>query len=149
MYFALGHRLGRKFEEDFTEKAKARGLSDEETKSAFNRNMLDSGVLTDGPAQFGRTYNHRWLVTGYEAGDVVLHNTYMVGLRFVWSPSLLPCADRPVRCLCRSTPLRSTTILTTSSAWQPISDLSTHLGPGMRYDVPSSYLRPHLLMFAH
>lgn len=55
-------------------------MSDEEAKSAFNSNMLDSGVLTEGPAGFGRTHSRRWLVTDYEAGDVVLHNTYMVGL---------------------------------------------------------------------
>lgn len=42
--------------------------------------MLESGVLTDGPAQFGRTHNRRWLVTGYEAGDVVLHTPYMVSI---------------------------------------------------------------------
>lgn len=59
--------------------AREKGLTDEETKSAFNKNMLDSGVLTDGPAGFGRLHNRRWLVTDYEAGDVVLHSTYMVG----------------------------------------------------------------------
>ena len=40
--------------------------------------MLESGVLTDGPAEFARTYKRRWLVTDYEAGDVVLHSSYMI-----------------------------------------------------------------------
>lgn len=72
--------MGKEFEDEFTAKAMASGLTAEETKSAFNRNMLDSGVLTEGPAGFGRTHNRRWLVTGYEAGDVVLHTAYMVSL---------------------------------------------------------------------
>jgi len=40
--------------------------------------MTASGVLTDGAAEFGRIHNRRWLVSDYEAGDVVLHNPYMV-----------------------------------------------------------------------
>ena len=40
--------------------------------------MLDSGVLTEGPASFGRSHGRRWLVTDYEAGDVVLHSTFMI-----------------------------------------------------------------------
>ena len=74
----LGHALGKEFEDDFTAKAKASGLSDEEAKSAFNKNMLESGVLTDGPAAFARTHKRRWLVSNYEAGDVVLHSSYMI-----------------------------------------------------------------------
>lgn len=75
-----GHTLGKQFEDDFTAKAVASGLSDEQAKSAFNANMLESGVLTEGPAQFCREHNRRWLVSDFEAGDVVLHNTYMVRL---------------------------------------------------------------------
>lgn len=78
IYLEGGHVLGRHFEDEFTEKAKATGLSDGEAKSAFNRNMLSSGVLTDGPAAFGREHGRRWLVTNYEAGDVVLHTPYMI-----------------------------------------------------------------------
>ncbi len=70
--YITGHILGKEYEDSFTSKAKAHGLSDEEAKSAFNRNMLESGVLTDGPAEFGRTHKRRWLVSDYEAGDVVL-----------------------------------------------------------------------------
>lgn len=35
-----GHKLGAEIEEEFTEKAKAAGLSEEEAKFAFNRNMM-------------------------------------------------------------------------------------------------------------
>ncbi|KAL1895259.1 hypothetical protein Sste5346_005406 [Sporothrix stenoceras] len=78
IYLEGGHVLGRQFEDEFTEKAKVTGLSMDEAKSAFNRNMLSSGVLTEGPAAFGREYGRRWLVTNYEAGDVVLHTPYMI-----------------------------------------------------------------------
>lgn len=78
IYLEGGHLLGKQFEDDFTTKAKASGLNDEEAKSAFNRNMLSSGALTDGPAAFGREHRRRWMVSGYEAGDVVLHTTYMI-----------------------------------------------------------------------
>lgn len=74
-----GHTLGKELEDKFTSKAKASGLSDEEAKSAFNQNMLSTGLLADGPAEFGRTHNRRWLVSAYEAGDVVLHSPYTVG----------------------------------------------------------------------
>jgi phytanoyl-CoA hydroxylase len=40
--------------------------------------MLESGVLTEGPAVFGRTHKQRWMVSDYEAGDVTLHTPYMV-----------------------------------------------------------------------
>lgn len=74
----LGQSLGKKFEDEFTAKAKVSGLSDEDAKSAFNKNMLESGVLTEGPAEFCRIHKSRWLVSGFEAGDVVLHSPYMV-----------------------------------------------------------------------
>jgi phytanoyl-CoA hydroxylase len=54
------------------------GFTDEEAKSAFNKNMMSTGLLSESPAEFGRSYNRRWLVTDYNAGDVVLHNPYAV-----------------------------------------------------------------------
>ncbi|OAA57595.1 Phytanoyl-CoA dioxygenase [Niveomyces insectorum RCEF 264] len=78
VYLEKGHELGKQVEEEFTIKAKASGLTDAEAKSAFNQNMLSSGVLTDNTGEFGRKHNRRWLVTGYEAGDVVLHTTYAI-----------------------------------------------------------------------
>lgn len=74
----LGHRLGKTIEEQFTEKAKAAGLSEEEAKFAFNQNMMSGGVLSQDPKHFSKEYGHRWLVSAYEAGDVVLHSSYAV-----------------------------------------------------------------------
>ncbi|EXJ80609.1 phytanoyl-CoA hydroxylase [Capronia epimyces CBS 606.96] len=78
IYLEKGHTLGAEIEQEFTEKAKASGLTDEEAKNGFNRNMMGGGLLADGPAEFGRRYNRRWLLTEYEAGDVVLHNPYSI-----------------------------------------------------------------------
>jgi phytanoyl-CoA hydroxylase len=74
----VGQQLGKDFETDFTANAKAAGLTDEQAKSAFNQNMMSTGLLAEGPAEFGRTHKRRWLVTDYEAGDVVLHSPYTV-----------------------------------------------------------------------
>lgn len=73
-----GNSLGQQIEDEFTEKAKASGLSEEEAKYAFNQNMMSTGFLAEGPAGFGREYKRRWLVTGYEAGDLVLHKPHMI-----------------------------------------------------------------------
>lgn len=73
-----GHTLGREVEADFTAKAKASGMTEEEARYAFNRNMLSTGLLADGAREYSETFNRRWLVTSYEAGDVVLHNPFAV-----------------------------------------------------------------------
>ena len=78
MLNVTGHLLGREIEADFTRKAQECGLSDEEAKNAFNQNMLSTGLLADGPREYSETFNRRWLVTTYEAGDVVLHNPFAV-----------------------------------------------------------------------
>jgi len=74
-----GYSLGRKIEAEFAQKAKDSGLNEEETKNAFNQNMLSTGLLADGPREYSETFSRRWLVTAYEAGDVVLHTPYSVG----------------------------------------------------------------------
>ena len=73
-----GHTLGREVESDFTKKAKESGLNEEDARSAFNQNMLSTGLLADGPREYSETFGRRWLVTSYEAGDVVLHNPFAV-----------------------------------------------------------------------
>ena len=73
-----GHTLGREVEADFTKKAKESGLNEEDARSAFNQNMLSTGLLADGPREYSETFGRRWLVTSYEAGDVVLHNPFAV-----------------------------------------------------------------------
>ena len=42
--YTRGHTLGREVEADFTRKAKESGLNEEETKNAFNQNMLSTGL---------------------------------------------------------------------------------------------------------
>lgn len=78
IYLEDGEKLGAEIEEEFTRKAKAAGMTDEETRYAFNANMLETGFLCDGPREFGRKYGKRWLVSAYEAGDVVLHRAHAV-----------------------------------------------------------------------
>ena len=78
IYLEDGDKLGQEIEEDFAQKAKAAGMSDEEMKDAYNANMMSTGFLCDGPAEFCRKYGKKWLVSAYEAGDVVLHTPHMV-----------------------------------------------------------------------
>lgn len=40
--------------------------------------MLSTGLLADGAREYSETFDRRWLVTSYEAGDVVLHNPFAV-----------------------------------------------------------------------
>ncbi|PHH73164.1 hypothetical protein CDD83_4799 [Cordyceps sp. RAO-2017] len=78
IYLEGGDALGEKFEADFTAKALAAGMSDDEMRNAFNDHMLSTGFLCDGPAAFARQHGKRWLVAAYEAGDVVLHRPHMI-----------------------------------------------------------------------
>lgn len=78
IYLEGGNELGQQIEGEFEEKAKSAGMSEEEMKYAFNKNMMGTGFLCDGPADFGGKYGRRWLVTAYEAGDVVLHKPHAV-----------------------------------------------------------------------
>lgn len=39
---------------------------------------MSNGLLADGPKEYAETFGKRWLVTDYEAGDVVLHTPYTV-----------------------------------------------------------------------
>ncbi|KAM0326536.1 hypothetical protein ACHAQA_006405 [Verticillium albo-atrum] len=78
IYLEGGDQLGQEIEEDFAQRARAAGMDDEEMRSAYNANMMDSGFLCDGPRDFGRRYGKRWLVSEYEAGDVVLHTPHMI-----------------------------------------------------------------------
>ncbi|OCL12191.1 hypothetical protein AOQ84DRAFT_386297 [Glonium stellatum] len=78
MYLEKGHTLGQEVEAEFTANAIASGLTEEEAKNAFNKNMMSTGLLAEGPAEFGKFHNRRWLVSEYEAGDVVLHNPFAI-----------------------------------------------------------------------
>lgn len=82
IYLEDGEALGAEIEADFSVKAKEAGMTEEETRNAFNANMLETGFLCDGPGEFGRKYGKRWLVSAYEAGDVVLHRAHAVSIFF-------------------------------------------------------------------
>lgn len=41
--------------------------------------MAAGGVLTQDPKTYSDSCQRKWLVSNYEAGDVVFHNSYMVG----------------------------------------------------------------------
>lgn len=53
-------------------------MTDEEARSAFNSNMMATGLLSESPIEFARQHGRRWLVSAYEAGDVVLHKPHMI-----------------------------------------------------------------------
>jgi hypothetical protein len=65
-------------EDEFTAKALRAGLTEEEAKSAFNANMMSTGLLSEFPAGFAKEHGRRWLVSAFEAGDVVLHKPHVV-----------------------------------------------------------------------
>jgi phytanoyl-CoA hydroxylase len=54
-------------------------MSEEEAQNAYNKNMIAAGGLSPNPIEFATQHNRRWLVSDFEAGDVVLHNPFTVG----------------------------------------------------------------------
>lgn len=78
IYLEEGWKIGQEMEEQFSRKAKETGMSDKETKNAFNANIMSTGFLSASPKEFARSHGKKWLVTSYEAGDVVLHQAYTV-----------------------------------------------------------------------
>jgi phytanoyl-CoA hydroxylase len=78
IYLEKGHDIGEQTEKDFIARSAAAGMTEEQTKSAYNANMMSGGLLDEGPARYAKSHNRRWLLTAYEAGDVVFHNPYAV-----------------------------------------------------------------------
>lgn len=92
MYLEGSNELGEGIEEEFGRKAGEGGLSVEERRDAFNKDMNKDGFLSHDAADFARQYpkpngdgrveekgkGRRWLVGDYEAGDVVFHTPFMV-----------------------------------------------------------------------
>lgn len=92
IYLDGSQYIGRKYEEDFS--LLNESLSDTEKISAVNKNMNAGGWLDRNSSKFGKYWGRDWLVVGcfinvilgvadsmqgaYEAGDVVLHNPFMV-----------------------------------------------------------------------
>ena len=72
--------LGRYVEEEFNKGAKY--FTQEQRISAFNVNMLDGGMISSSPQEFQAAHSafgiHKWLVTNYEAGDVVFHDPFSI-----------------------------------------------------------------------
>ncbi|KAL5363942.1 hypothetical protein BJX96DRAFT_178526 [Aspergillus floccosus] len=79
-YLANSVPLGEAIEQDFT--ARAVHMTPEDRTSAFNANMMAGGMLSQSPQDFASVHSqygtHTWLVTDYEAGDVVFHNPYSI-----------------------------------------------------------------------
>ncbi|KAF9887606.1 hypothetical protein FE257_009819 [Aspergillus nanangensis] len=79
-YLANSVPLGEAIEQDFTNRAAV--MTPEDRISAFNVNMMAGGMLSPSPQDFASAHSefgtHKWLVTDYEAGDVVFHNPYSV-----------------------------------------------------------------------
>lgn len=80
----IGDALGIELEQNFYKTAKEAGLSDEEAKNAFNSNMMATGLLSEFPAGFAKENSRKWLMSAFEAGDVVLHKPHMVSPKCHW-----------------------------------------------------------------
>jgi phytanoyl-CoA hydroxylase len=81
IYLSNSASLGREIEDDFTRRAQS--MTREERISAFNVNMHKFGQLCGNAAEFHEKHQmpdgqRLWLATGYEAGDVVFHDPYMI-----------------------------------------------------------------------
>ncbi len=75
----LGAAIGRELEADFHRRALEAGLTEEEAEGAYNKNMAKIG-WTPKPADIAAKYDRKWLVSDFEAGDVVLHDPFTVSL---------------------------------------------------------------------
>jgi ectoine hydroxylase-related dioxygenase (phytanoyl-CoA dioxygenase family) len=76
VYLEGSHAIGKRMEAEFREKSD--GLTAEEQISAYNRNMSEGGWVSKDLPEMAERFDTRWLVAGYEAGDVVLHSPYMI-----------------------------------------------------------------------
>ncbi|KAG9230749.1 phytanoyl-CoA hydroxylase [Amylocarpus encephaloides] len=74
----VGHTLGSEIERRFAHQARSTGMTEKEMENAFNQNMMAGGMLSQNPIEFGEQYERKWLVTAYEAGDVVFHDSYAI-----------------------------------------------------------------------
>lgn len=79
-YLANSVPLGEAIEKDFTERAAH--MTPDQRISAYNANMMGGGLLSPSPQDFASVHSkfgtHTWLVTDYEAGDVVFHHPYSI-----------------------------------------------------------------------
>lgn len=91
MYLEDSKSLGEELEREFTNKARQGGLTDGETRSAFNQNvsvaclklevlkpqMIPTGMVTEDLAQFTkeRGEGRKWLIGDFQAGDAIFHHS--------------------------------------------------------------------------
>jgi phytanoyl-CoA hydroxylase len=76
LYLENSVPLGQQFEREFD--VAAAKLTEEEKISAFNKNMMDTGYLEKDSGKFSKLWDRRWLAADYEAGDVVIHDPFMI-----------------------------------------------------------------------
>ncbi|KAM5341537.1 hypothetical protein ACJ41O_014568 [Fusarium nematophilum] len=81
IYLEGSDPLGQRLKDDFDRQATEKGMSEEERNDAFNANMMTTGWLGYGPIKFSKDNGGgKWLLTPYEAGDVVFHKPHMVSI---------------------------------------------------------------------
>ncbi|KAJ3534077.1 hypothetical protein NM208_g7697 [Fusarium decemcellulare] len=79
IYLEGSDPLGQAIEDDFNRKATECGMTEKERNDAFNANMMTTGWLGYGPIEFSKDNGGgKWLLTEYEAGDVVFHKPHMI-----------------------------------------------------------------------
>jgi ectoine hydroxylase-related dioxygenase (phytanoyl-CoA dioxygenase family) len=75
-YLEGSDSFGRQIEAEFTTRNTT--LAPEERVSAYNKNMTVTGGIGKDLSELVNRYNTRWLVADYEAGDMVVHTSYMI-----------------------------------------------------------------------
>ncbi|KIW45744.1 uncharacterized protein PV06_04105 [Exophiala oligosperma] len=81
MYLEKSAKIGESIEAEFTRRSRENGFSEEEAKNAYNKNMVDGGgdlFQTSKPTEFASRYERKWLVSAFEAGDVVFHDPFTI-----------------------------------------------------------------------
>jgi ectoine hydroxylase-related dioxygenase (phytanoyl-CoA dioxygenase family) len=68
--------FGRQMEAEFA--ARNAALSPEDRISAYNKNMSATGGIGKDLSALVNRYQTRWLAADYEAGDMVVHTSYMI-----------------------------------------------------------------------
>lgn len=76
IYLENSHHRGRELEAEFL--AQSSELPPEERVSAYNKYTSSSGWLDKDVEMLAAKYDTRWLCADYEAGDMVIHDPYMI-----------------------------------------------------------------------
>lgn len=76
VYLEHSDRYGRAMEKEFS--AQNAALPREDQISAYNKSMSATGWLTKDLPALADKMDSRWLIADYEAGDMVIHSSYMI-----------------------------------------------------------------------